>query len=32
MHRLVSSELHLSAFGTETISSDKRTIDISETL
>ena len=32
MHRLISSELHLSVFGTKTISSDKRTIDISDTL
>ena len=29
---LLSSELHLSVFGTETIRSDKRTIDISDTL
>ena len=29
---IVSSELHLSVFGTETISSDKRPIDISDTL
>ena len=32
MHRLISVELHLSVFGTETISSDKRSIDISDTL
>ena len=29
---MISSELQLSVFGTETISSDKRTIDISDTL
>ena len=29
---LISSELHLSVFGTETISSDNRSIDISDTL
>ena len=29
---MISSELQLSVFGTETISSDKRTIDISGTL
>ena len=28
----MSSELHLSVFGTETISTDKCTIDISDTL
>ena len=28
----MSSELHLSVFGTEMISSDKRSIDISDTL
>ena len=32
VHRLISSELFLSGFGTETISSDKRSIDISDTL
>ena len=30
MHRLILCELRLSAFGTETISSDKRSIDISD--
>ena len=29
---MISSELHLSVFGTEMISSDKRSIDISDTL
>ena len=29
---LISSELYLSVFGIETISSDKRLIDISDTL
>ena len=32
MHGLISSELHSSVFGTETIGSDKRTIDIPDTL
>ena len=32
VHLLISSELYLSGFGTETISSDKRSIDISDTL
>ena len=32
IHRLILSELHLVVFGTMTISSDKRTIDISDTL
>ena len=32
MRRLVSSELHFSVFGTEMISSDKSSIDISDTL
>ena len=30
MHRFISTELHLSAIGTETINSDKRTIYISD--
>ena len=30
VHRLISSELHLFVLGTETISSDKRTIYISD--
>ena len=30
MHRLIWSELYLSAFGTKTISSEKRTIVISD--
>ena len=32
MRRLISSELRLFVFGTEMISSDKRSIDISDTL
>ena len=32
MHCLILSELHLSVFGTETISSDKRLIGILDTL
>ena len=31
VRRFISSELHFSVFGTETISSDKRSIDISDT-
>ena len=32
VHRLISYQLHLSAVGTEMISSDKRSKDISDTL
>ena len=32
VHRLISHDLHLTVFGTETISSDKRSTDISVTL
>ena len=32
VHRLISSELHVSVLGTKTISSDKETMDISDTL
>ena len=32
MRRLISTELHLSVFSTETISSEKLSIDISNTL
>ena len=32
VRRLISSELHLSVFGTEMISSDKRSKDILDTL
>ena len=32
MRRLISSEIHLSVFGTDTINADKRSIDISDTL
>ena len=32
MRRLISTELHLSVFSAETISSDKMSIDISDTL
>ena len=32
MRRLISTELHLSVFNSETISSDKMSIDISDTL
>ena len=31
VHRLILPDLHLSVFGTETFSSDKRLIDISDT-
>ena len=32
MRRLISTELHLSVFSDETISSEKMSIDISDTL